>query len=201
MFDIFSLFFGLFAFLAILASIGVILSKKAIHAVLCLVFLFFNISCLFLLIKAEFIAMLMLVVYVGAVTVLFLFFVMTIADAEKSAKLCENRYLKSSLLIFLAFLACFLPAMIHKTFAAAEISAHPTIMIGELLYTQFAPIFQSCGVVLLVAIMASITLMNQNKEPEEHPVKKQNFLEQMSASAKKNLKLVNVDFKAGMNDE
>lgn len=192
-------FFGLFGTLAFFSAMGVAFLRSSIHSVLALVFLLVNISCLFLLLKAEFMAMLMLMVYVGAVTVLFLFFVMMIAE-RKEEKSPPILYGKTIYLMFGLFILTMGLTIFCKTYPHTSTTQHDVKMIGAVLYTDFLPIFQTCGLILLMAIVGSIALLHNSKD-ETNVARKQNYSEQMSASYHVNLRMVKIGFKEGVEDE
>lgn len=192
-------FFGLFSMLAFFSSLGVAFLRSSIHAVLSLVFLFVNISCLFLLLQAEFMAMLMLVVYVGAVTVLFLFFVMMIAENNEK-KVSSIHYGKTIYLMCGLFVLTMLLTIFCKTYPHITTTHHDVKMIGAVLYTDFLPMFQSCGVILLMAIIGAIALLH-NSQDEENMARKQDYAMQLSASQHANLRMMKIGFRKGVNDE
>ncbi len=158
-----ALAFYLFAAVLLLSAIMVIGSRNPVHSVLFLILAFFNAAGLFILLGAEFIAMILVIVYVGAVAVLFLFVVMMLdisfADLRKGAM----QYVPIGLLtggilmaeLFLIFSAWSFAPGAEKT-AAEEINN--TEALGAVLYTDYVFIFQASGLVLLVAMIGAIVL-------------------------------------------
>ena len=180
-----ALFFYLFAFLCIASAFMVIASKNPVHAVLFLILAFVNAAGLFVLMGAEFLAMILVVVYVGAVAVLFLFVVMML-DVD-FAELREGflQYLPVGALVGIVFLAEILlvvggisigtglPRLIAAPIATGVSN---TEAIGLVLYTRYIYYFQAAGVVLLVAMIGAIVLTLRHREG----VKRQNISEQVA---------------------
>ena len=165
----------------------VIASRNPVHSVLFLILTFFNASGLFILLGAEFLAMILVVVYVGAVAVLFLFVVMML-DID-FAELREGmlNYLPFGMvigLILLTELALVLGAWVFSpdAISAAGAPTPPpaevtnTEALGRLLYTRYIYFFQAAGMVLLVAMIGAIVLTLRHKEG----VKRQNIAEQVA---------------------
>ncbi len=178
-----ALFFYLFAAVLIGSGVMVIASRNPVHSVLFLILAFVNASGLFVLLGAEFLAMILIVVYVGAVAVLFLFVIMML-DVDFS-ELREGflEYLPFGLLIggiFLAeLIAVALGWAISPNIASAVGSPIPanisnTEAIGLVLYTKYIHYFQLAGMVLLVAMIGAIVLTLRHKVN----VKRQNIAEQ-----------------------
>ncbi len=162
-----ALAFYFFSAILIASSIMVIASKNPVHSVLFLILSFFNAAGLFVLLGAEFLAMILVVVYVGAVAVLFLFVVMMLdidfADLKKGAL----QYLPFGLLIGLILVAELVMAgsvwVLKPATIAAKASATPagvtnTEALGRILYTDYVYYFQIAGLVLLVAMIGAIVL-------------------------------------------
>ncbi|MEM1131785.1 MAG: NADH-quinone oxidoreductase subunit J [Pseudomonadota bacterium] len=162
--------FAFYLFAAILIASGafVILSRNPVHSVLWLIMAFFNAAGLMVLVGAEFIAMLLVIVYVGAVAVLFLFVVMMldIDFAELRAGFIKNMPLGLALaLLFLAELILGIGAYQAGSVALADNVANPardgatnTQAVGELLYGKYPFLFEAAGVILLVAMVGAIVL-------------------------------------------
>ena len=164
-----ALVFYLFAAVAVLSAIMVVTSRNPVHSVLFLILAFFNAAALFLLMGAEFIAMMLVVVYVGAVAVLFLFVVMMLDINFTALRQGFQTYLPIGLLIGVVLFVEILislgawsigPEMIAAasapTPAPADVSN--TKAIGKLLYTQYVLLFQISGLILLVAMIGAIVL-------------------------------------------
>jgi NADH-quinone oxidoreductase subunit J len=164
-----ALSFYLFAFIAIAAAVMVISARNPVHSVLFLILAFFNAAGLFVLIGAEFIAMILVVVYVGAVAVLFLFVVMMLDISFSELRQGFLQYLPIGGLVGIVLLAELL--MIGGSWVIAPATegvrgfpAPPidqvtnTHAIGKVLYTDFIYLFQGAGMVLLVAMIGAIVL-------------------------------------------
>jgi NADH-quinone oxidoreductase subunit J len=179
--------FYLFAALVVASGLLVILARNPVHSVLWLILAFFNAAGLMILIGAEFIAMLLVIVYVGAVAVLFLFVVMMldIDFATLRAGLVKNFPLGLSIaLILLAELVLGLGAnsagVLHLGVAdgnAAPLAGAPNIeAIGAVLYSRYLFLFEAAGVVLLVAMIGAIVLTHR----ERSGTKPQNISKQVA---------------------
>jgi NADH-quinone oxidoreductase subunit J len=159
------LFFYLFSFLLITSAIGVIASNNPVYSVLWLIFSFCNASGLFVLLGAEFLAFTLVIVYVGAVAVLFLFVVMMLDIDIATLKTSFARNWPIAL-FFLVFFAIDLIAIVllglkahsGKTLADLNHNLGSIYNIGQVLYTKYMLPFQLSGVVLLVAMIGCITL-------------------------------------------
>ncbi len=180
-----ALFFYLFSGVCIASALMVIASRNPVHSVLFLILAFVNAAGLFLLLGAEFLAMILVVVYVGAVAVLFLFVVMML-DVD-FAELRDGflQYLPVGALIGIVLLAEILLVVGAWTIgggtprvAAAPITAgvSNTEAIGLVLYTKYIYYFQAAGLVLLVAMIGAIVLTLRHKEG----VKRQNISDQVA---------------------
>jgi NADH-quinone oxidoreductase subunit J len=180
-----ALFFYLFASLCIASALMVIASRNPVHSVLYLILAFFNAAGLFLLLGAEFLAMILVVVYVGAVAVLFLFVVMML-DVD-FAELREGflQYMPVGALIGVILLAEILMVVGAWTIGGGtpRVIAAPTPTdisnteaIGLVLYTKYLYFFQASGLVLLVAMIGAIVLTLRHKEG----VKRQNIADQVA---------------------
>jgi NADH-quinone oxidoreductase subunit J len=181
-------FFYLFAAMTVAAGAMVIVARNPVHAVLFLILAFFNAAGLFLLLGAEFLAMILVVVYVGAVAVLFLFVVMMldVDFAELRAGFIKNAPLGAMIgLILLAELILVLGVYIVQPGALA-VPAAPipttgsgitnTEAIGRVLYTKYVYYFQAAGLILLVAMIGAIVLTLRHKEG----VKRQSIARQVA---------------------
>ncbi|MBI1400705.1 NADH-quinone oxidoreductase subunit J [Hyphomonas sp.] len=156
--------FGLIAAVVILSAMFVIVARNPVHSVLWLILAFFSSAGLLVLIGAEFLAMLLVVVYVGAVAVLFLFVVMMLDVDFVELKQGTLRYWPFALLvgiIFLGELALVWAASGQLTFDSYDPSpgaATNAEAIGGVMYTQYLLLFQLAGVILLVAMIGAIVL-------------------------------------------
>lgn len=189
--------FYLFAICACVAGFMVVIGRNPVHSVLWLILAFFSASGLFILQGAEFVAMLLIVVYVGAVAVLFLFVVMMldVDFAELKGELA--RYLPLALVIAVVLLAQLGIAFSGWTRAetAAELRVAPVVEgvqntagLGLVLYDRYLLMFQISGLVLLVAMIGAILLTMRHRRD----VKRQNVLEQMWRDPAKTMELRDV---------
>ena len=164
-----ALAFYLFAFVAVAAGVLVIASRNPVHSVLFLILAFFNSAGLFVLMGAEFLAMILVIVYVGAVAVLFLFVVMMLDINFVELRSGFAQYLPVGALVGLIFLAELLVVgsgwvVIPQAESVAAAPIPPidqvtnTEAIGRLIYTKYVYLFQAAGLVLLVAMVGAIVL-------------------------------------------
>ncbi|MEO3999131.1 NADH-quinone oxidoreductase subunit J [Mesorhizobium sp. CAU 1732] len=169
-----AIFFYLFAFIAVAAAFMVISARNPVHSVLYLILTFFNAAGLFLLTGAEFLAMILLVVYVGAVAVLFLFVVMMLDVDFAELKSGALQYAPIGALVGLILAAELVIVLGGYTFApelASEIARpipaladrHNTAALGDILYTDYIYFFQIAGLILLVAMIGAIVLTLRHK--------------------------------------
>ncbi|MFC3071905.1 NADH-quinone oxidoreductase subunit J [Shinella pollutisoli] len=170
-----ALFFYLFAFVAVASAFMVIASRNPVYSVLFLILTFFNAAGLFLLTGAEFLAMILLVVYVGAVAVLFLFVVMMLDIDFAALRAGALEYAPVGALIGV-ILAVELIVVVGGATLSPEIaknSAMPippvtertnTAALGDVLYTHYAYFFQIAGLVLLVAMIGAIVLTLRHRQ-------------------------------------
>lgn len=165
-------FFYLFAAVAIASAVMVISSRNPVHSVLFLILCFFNAAGLFILLGAEFLAMILVVVYVGAVAVLFLFVVMMLDVDFVELRQGMLNYLPVGGVIGLIVLGelilaggswLFAPDQLHVT-APAPAGVGNTEALGALLYTKYFYYFQMAGLVLLVAMVGAIVLTLRHKQ-------------------------------------
>ncbi|MEI6731013.1 MAG: NADH-quinone oxidoreductase subunit J [Pseudomonadota bacterium] len=165
-----SLVFYLFATVLLISAFGVISSRNPVYSVLFLILGFFNAAGLFLLIGAEYLAMTLIIVYVGAVAVLFLFVVMMLNVKITAIKESFLSYLPLGLLIAGVFFAEIMFAIFAslknpRVFAAAKVDTtiSNTQAIGNVLYTDYIAIFQISGLILLVAMIGAIVLTHRKR--------------------------------------
>jgi NADH-quinone oxidoreductase subunit J len=190
-------FFYLFAILAVASGAMVVFAKNPVHAVLFLILAFFNAAGLFVLLGAEFLAMLLVVVYVGAVAVLFLFVVMMldVDFAELKAGLIKNApvglLVGGVVLVELVALVAFHGITVSPGRAAAVATPDGvtnTQAIGQLLYTKYVYFFQGAGMVLLVAMIGAIVLTLRRREN----VKRQSVAAQVARGPATGVEVVKV---------
>ena len=170
-----AVFFYLFSFIAVAAAFMVISARNPVHSVLYLILTFFNAAGLFLLTGAEFLAMILLVVYVGAVAVLFLFVVMMLDVDFAELKSGALQYAPIGALVGLILAAelivvtggyAFAPRLGSTVVSPTPDAAvrHNTAALGDILYTEYVFYFQIAGLVLLVAMIGAIVLTLRHKE-------------------------------------
>lgn len=189
--------FYLFAISVLVGGLFTVVSRNPVHSVLWLILSFISAAGLFVLLGAEFVAMLLVIVYVGAVAVLFLFVVMML-DVDFAALKAEMaRYMPLALLIGLILLMQFAIAFgAWGTFAGAEAAraapvpedVHNTAALGLLLYDKYFLLFQLAGLILLVAMIGAIVLTLRHRVD----VKRQNVLHQMWRDPAKAMELKDV---------
>ena len=197
---LYSISFYLFSTIAVFSALMVISAKNPVHSVLFLILSFVNASGLFVLLGAEFLAMILVVVYVGAVAVLFLFVVMML-DIN-FIKLREGflQYLPFGALLGLVLIIELGMLFYTETYSEVrlvEFSNKPLIaeientkMIGEILYTDYFYLFQISGIILLVAMIGSITLTLRDRgKVKRQDINSQNNLDSKNAIERKNVKL------------
>ena len=187
------LIFYFFATLLVLSAAMVIISKQPVYSILYLVFCFFCSAVLWLLIEAEFLALVLLFVYVGAVMTLFLFVVMMLNLDLSKMREQFVRYLPIGILVLLAFVG----VMVFLVLPQGQITSQPvtgaelanTALIGQLLYTEHLYAFEIAGLILLVAMVAAISLAFHGRKPG---TKTQKIAEQHRAKKSTRLRLVNL---------
>jgi NADH-quinone oxidoreductase subunit J len=200
-----ALAFYAFAFVAIAAGVMVVVSRNPVHSVLFLILAFFNASGLFVLIGAEFIAMILVVVYVGAVAVLFLFVVMMLDINFVELRQGFMRYMPIGALIgiILAIELIFVLGAWSISGDASLVKAAPVPAAGEvsninalgnILYTRYVYLFQAAGVILLIAMIGAIVLTLRSREG----VKKQNISDQLARSRSDAVEVIKVNSGEGV---
>lgn len=197
------IFFLMMAFKLVAASLGVVLLRHPIYAVLCLIVAFLDTSVIFLLLGAEFLAFILAIVYVGAVAVLFLFMVMMFDVSLTSIKERIGRFGFFATGLFLFFtleIMCVALAWTHHQNALDVVQYVTTRQVtntqalGHILYTDFVLAFQIGGIILLLAMVGAITLTLSDKIT----IKRQDHRQQLNRKAKDTLRLVKVPFRKGM---
>ena len=201
-----AIFFYIFSFIAIVSAVMVTVSKNTVHSVFFLILDFISISCLFIMIGAEFLGMIMLIVYVGAVAVLFLFVVMMLNVAHQ-----KNTFFKSnqgskhipiglfvSLIIFFELIIVvggwkYKPEL-NNISSLETTSISNTHSIGYVLYTDYIHLFQLSGMILLVAMIGAIILTYRKREG----LKRQSYLSQISREKIDGVDLVDVEKNKGI---
>tara|TARA_B100001123_G_scaffold24615_1_gene26743 strand:- start:52 stop:684 length:633 start_codon:yes stop_codon:yes gene_type:complete len=203
-----SIFFYTFSFVAIVSAIMMTVSKNTVHSVFFLILDFISISCLFIMIGAEFLGMMMLIVYVGAVAVLFLFVVMMLNVAQQKnewfASVKNSSHipvgLLISIIIFFELIIViggwkFKPDLITSMSLSIDQNSTNTHLIGSVLYTDYIHVFQLSGMILLVAMIGAIILTFRQRSG----VKRQSYFSQISREKSDGVQLVDVESKKGVN--
>ncbi|WP_424813980.1 NADH-quinone oxidoreductase subunit J [Roseococcus sp. YIM B11640] len=182
-----ALAFYLFAFILIASAVMVVTSRNPVHSVLYLILAFFNAAALFLIAGAEFLAMTLVIVYVGAVAVLFLFVVMMLDVDFVQLREGFQRYAPIGAIIggilFLELLLVFGAWQFSADVADLRLAPTPegvsnTHALGRVIYTDYIFLFQASGLILLVAMIGAIVLTLRDK----HSSKRQNIAAQVSRS-------------------
>ena len=195
-----ALLFYTFSFTIIASALMVIFSKQPINSVLFLIFSFINASGLFLLAGAEFLALIIVIVYVGAVAVLFLFVIMMLDFNPQSIKEETKKYLPVGLLVgsvlFLEIiLMTYSPEIFSKEFKIigriVETDITNTEILGNLIYTEYFLQFQMAGFILLVAMIGAIVLTLRHRDY----VRRQNIHDQVSRNPNTSIELVDIKLK------
>ena len=192
--------FTLFGSLTLIAALMVILSSNPVHSVLFLILAFFNAAGLFVLRGSEFPAMILVIVYVGAVAVLFMFVVMMLDQSIVKVKTQGRRYLGIGaliglvLLIELVFVATSGALTLPEVEGVADDGLSNTQRIGLQLYTTYFYAVQVAGLILLVAMMGAIVLTMRSRPG----VKRQNISEQIDRKAEDSITLKKVSSGQGI---
>ena len=187
-----AIFFYLFAGVMLASSVMVVVSRNPVYSVLFLILAFFNAAGLFVLIGAEFLAMLLVVVYVGAVAVLFLFVVMMLDINFAEMRAGFQKYLPLGLIVGGILVIELVVAMYGDAFGGktapvvSEIAN--TTRLGGVLYTKYAFLFQLAGLILLVAMIGAIVLTLRHRTD----VKRQDILAQIYRDPAKAMELKDV---------
>jgi NADH-quinone oxidoreductase subunit J len=189
--------FYVFAAVLVVAAIGVITARNPVHAALFLVFAFFNSAILWLLMEAEFLAIVLVLVYVGAVMVLFLFVVMMLDINVAQLREGFTRYAPLGLLIAAIVVGEIASVVWVKHLGGAAVaeaavavtSESNTRALGELLYTKYLYPFELASAILLLAIVAAIVLTMRQRTG----MKAQNIAAQVAVRAKDRLRIVKMD--------
>ena len=197
---LYSITFYVFSLVAVLSALMVISARNPVHSVLFLILSFVNASGLFVLLGAEFLAMILVVVYVGAVAVLFLFVVMML-DIN-FVKLREGflQYLPFGALLGVVLIIELGILFLTKSFSENSLSkfvelpimneVENTKLIGQVLYTNYFYLFQISGLILLVAMVGSITLTLRDRgQVKRQNISQQNYLDANDSIEKKKIKL------------
>ena len=202
-----SLFFYFFSTIAVFASIMVTVSRNTVYSVFFLILVFISISILFIMIGAEFLGMIMLIVYVGAVAILFLFVVMMLNITEQLTKRPSRKGLINNIsvgsivgvIIFLELLVVVGGWKYKGTFVPLSainlnLDISNTHALGNILYTDYIHLFQISGMILLVAMIGAITLTFSKREN----IKRQSYFDQIQREKDSAVSLVEVESGKGV---
>ena len=202
-----SIFFYTFSFIAVVSAIMVTVSKNTVHSVFFLILDFISISCLFIMIGAEFLGMIMLIVYVGAVAVLFLFVVMMLNVAqqknqwfasEENSKHIPVGLIISTIIFFELIIVIggwkYKPDLFDLNNSIDNLNVSNTHSIGQILYTDYIHVFQISGMILLVAMIGAIVLTFRKREG----VKKQSYINQISRERSDGVEVLDVETNKGV---
>ena len=202
-----SIFFYTFSIIAIVSAIMVTASKNTVHSVFFLILDFISISCLFIMIGAEFLGMIMLIVYVGAVAVLFLFVVMMLNVAQQKNQWFASKEsskhipigLIISTLIFVEVIIViggwkYKPEIFDINNSMINFNVSNTHALGQILYTDYIHVFQLSGMILLVAMIGAIVLTYRKRSG----VKVQSYIKQISRERSEGVKVLEVESNKGV---
>ena len=202
-----AVFFYAFSIIAVISAIMVTVSKNTVHSVFFLILDFISISCLFIMIGAEFLGMIMLIVYVGAVAVLFLFVVMMLNVAQQ-----KNQWFNSeatsghipigliiSTIIFFELIIVvggwkYKPELLNSNTTQISNEVSNTHSLGQVLYTDYIHVFQISGMILLIAMIGAIVLTFRQREG----VKTQSYLKQISRERSDGIEVLEVPSNKGV---
>ena len=202
-----SLFFYFFSTIAVFAAAMVTVSRNTVYSVFFLILVFISISILFIMIGAEFLGMIMLIVYVGAVAVLFLFVVMMLNITEQLTERSSRKGLINNIsvgsiigvIIFLELLVVVGGWKYKGTFVPLSainlnLDISNTHALGNILYTDYIHLFQISGMILLVAMIGAITLTFSRREN----TKRQSYFDQIQREKDSAVSLVEVESGKGV---
>ena len=202
-----AIFFYIFSSIAIISAIMVTVSKNTVHSVFFLILDFISISCLFIMIGAEFLGMIMLIVYVGAVAVLFLFVVMMLNVAqqknqwflsEESSGHIPVGLIISTIIFFELIIVIggwkYKPELFDKIKTSSAETVSNTHSLGQILYTDYIHVFQISGMILLVAMIGAIVLTFRQRKG----VKRQDYIKQISRERSEGVQVLDVQSNKGV---
>ena len=201
-----TIFFYFFSIITVGSALMVIASKNTVHAVFFLILDFISVGCLFIMIGAEFLGMIMLIVYVGAVAVLFLFVVMMLNVAEQKQSWfrgIKSTHIPVGLIVSIIILSEVLVVIGGWKYKANFISTDAIVIdsnfsnthqLGSVLYTDYIYLFQIAGIILLLSMIGAIVLTYRKRDG----VKTQSYINQISRESKTSIEVVEVDFNTGV---
>ena len=203
----YSLFFYLFSTITVFSAIMVTISRNTVYSVFFLILVFISISILFIMIGAEFLGMIMLIVYVGAVAVLFLFVVMMLNVTQKQIKFFKKKSIINNksvgliigIIIFLELVIAvggwkYKDSFIPLSSVDPYLNISNTHALGKVLYTDYIHLFQISGMILLVAMIGAITLTFNRREN----IKRQSYFKQIQREKESSISLVEVESEKGV---
>ena len=202
-----AIFFYTFSIIAVVSAIMVTASKNTVHSVFFLILDFISISCLFIMIGAEFLGMIMLIVYVGAVAVLFLFVVMMLNVAQQknqwfagqaTSKHIPVGLIISTLIFFEIIIVIggwkYKPEIFDINNSLVNTSVSNTHSLGQILYTDYIHVFQISGMILLVAMVGAIVLTFRQRAG----VKRLSYIKQISRERAEGVEVLEVQSNKGV---
>ena len=202
-----SIFFYAFSIIAVISAIMVTVSKNTVHSVFFLILDFISISCLFIMIGAEFLGMIMLIVYVGAVAVLFLFVVMMLNVAQQKNQWFLSEDVSNhipvgliiSAIIFFELIIViggwkYRPDLFNSDNLLITNEISNTHSLGQVLYTDYIHVFQLSGMILLIAMIGAIVLTFRKREG----VKTQSYIKQISRERSEGVEVLEVSSNKGV---
>jgi|TARA_B110000438_G_scaffold119459_1_gene116551 NADH-quinone oxidoreductase subunit J len=199
-------FFYFFSFIAIFSALMVITSRSTINSVFFLILDFISVGCLFIMVGAEFLGMILLIVYVGAVAVLFLFVVMMLNVAEQKQSWFigqKSNHIPSGLIVSILILLELLVVIGGWKYKENILSSSTLLIneelsnthqIGNVMYTDYILYFQVSGIILLLAMIGAILLTYRKREG----VKKQSYINQISRDPSSSIEIKDVKFDKGV---
>ena len=203
-----AIFFYVFSIIAVISAIMVTVSKNTVHSVFFLILDFISISCLFIMIGAEFLGMIMLIVYVGAVAVLFLFVVMMLNVAQQKNQWFNSESTTSShipvgliisTIIFFELIIVvggwkYKPELSNPNTSQISNEISNTHSLGQVLYTDYIHIFQISGMILLIAMIGAIVLTFRRRVG----LKTQSYLKQICRERSEGIEVLEVQSNKGV---
>ena len=201
-----AIFFYVFSIIAVVSAIMVTVSKNTVHSVFFLILDFISISCLFIMVGAEFLGMIMLIVYVGAVAVLFLFVVMMLNVSQQKNQWFISEENSGHIPVGLLISAIIFSELIiviggwkykpdlFETTNLIKNEISNTHSLGQVLYTDYIHIFQISGMILLIAMIGAIVLTFRQREG----VKKQSYIKQISRERSEGVEVIEVSSNKGV---
>ncbi|MBF0180239.1 MAG: NADH-quinone oxidoreductase subunit J [Magnetococcales bacterium] len=185
------LLFYLFSAITVMAAVGVVTSRNQVHSVLFLILAFFNTAALFILLQAELLAALLVIVYMGAVAVLFLFVVMMLDVSFEELRKGMIQHLPLGVFVGAVILAELVVILsgIHAPHAPAAAATIPNAqLIGQVMFTQYLLPFEVASFILLVALIGAVVLTHRRRKV----VKRQIISEQLARTREQSVALVKV---------